>query len=109
MQLGFEFFLRQMAIVERILWTLTFAAQLVLLVVLLGRDRARRYPWFTAGIALSALQLMAEVLLTGRMAKLPLQEILFTLARSGSDCWPAGGGGDGAGRLCRSSALHLPS
>jgi len=68
-----------MASVERILWTVTFAAQLVLLVVLLGRDRARRYPWFTASIALSALQLMAEVLLTGRMANLPLQEILFTL------------------------------
>ena len=31
----------------QVLWTLTFAALLVLLVVLLGRDRARRYPWFT--------------------------------------------------------------
>jgi hypothetical protein len=80
MQLSFDFFARQMAIVERVLWTLTFAAQLVLLAVLLGRDRARRYPWFTAGIALFALRLMAEVLLSGRMAKLPLQEILITLA-----------------------------
>lgn len=79
MQLSFDFFLRQMATVERIIWTLTFAAQLVLLVVLMGRDRARRYPWFTAGIALSALQLMAGVLLSGRMAKLPLQVTLFTL------------------------------
>jgi hypothetical protein len=67
-------------IVERVFWTLTFAAQLVLLVVLLGRDRARRYPLFTAGIALAALQLMAEVLLTGRMATVPRQEILITLA-----------------------------
>ena len=67
-------------IVERVLWTLTFAAQLVLLVVLLGRDRARRYPWFTAGIALASLRLMAEVLLTGRMATPPLQETLLTLA-----------------------------
>ena len=67
-------------IVERILWTLTFAAQLVLLVVLLGRNCARRYPWFTAGIALSALRLMAEILLTGRMATVPLQETLLTLA-----------------------------
>jgi hypothetical protein len=67
-------------IVERVLWTLTLAAQLVLLVVLLGRDRARRYPWFTAGIALAALQLMAEVLLSGRMATVPLQETLLTLA-----------------------------
>ena len=79
MQLSYEFFAQQIATVERIIWTLTFAAQLVLLVVLLGRDRARRYPWFTAGIALTALHLMAEVLLTGRMAKLPLQEFLITL------------------------------
>jgi hypothetical protein len=66
--------------VRQVLWTLTFAAQLVLLVVLLGRDRARRYPWFTAGIALAALRLMAEILLAGRMATLPLQEILLPLA-----------------------------
>ena len=36
----------------QILWTLTFAALLVLLVVLLGRDRARRFPWFTASIVM---------------------------------------------------------
>ena len=48
---------------RQILWTLTFAAQLVLLVVLLGRDRARRYPWFTFSIVLFALRLLAEVLL----------------------------------------------
>ena len=40
---------------RQILWTLTFAAQLVLLVVLLGRDRARRYPWFTAGVVILAV------------------------------------------------------
>jgi hypothetical protein len=49
---------------HQFLWTLTFAAQLVLLATLLGRDRARRYPWFTASIALMALQLMAGVLLS---------------------------------------------
>jgi hypothetical protein len=65
---------------RQILWTLTFASQLVLLVVLLGRDRARRYPWFTASIALVALGLMAEVLLSGRMAMLTLQEIFLTLS-----------------------------
>src|ERR1039458_8884884 len=69
--------------VRQVLWTLTFAAQLVLLVVLLGRARARRYPCFTAGIALFTLQLMAEVLLAGRMAIIPLQEILLTLADLG--------------------------
>ncbi|MGD0832755.1 MAG: hypothetical protein ABR907_17630 [Terracidiphilus sp.] len=71
---NFDFTARQ------ILWTLTFAAQLVLLVVLLGRDRARRYPWFTAFITLSALRLMAEILLMGRMAMLPLNEILLSMA-----------------------------
>jgi hypothetical protein len=73
----FEFPMRQ------VIWTLTFAAQLVLLVVLIGRDRARRYPWFTAGITLFTLQLMAEVLLAGRMAIIPLQEILLTLSDFG--------------------------
>jgi hypothetical protein len=71
-------------IIERVLWTLAFASQLVLLVVLLGRDRARRYPWFTAGIALAALRLMAEILLAGRMAPVPLQETLLTLADLGT-------------------------
>ncbi len=71
MHFNFDFSARQ------ILWTLTFAAQLVLLVVLLGRDRISRYPWFTAGIALYALRLMAQVLLTGRIAVLNLQEILI--------------------------------
>jgi hypothetical protein len=64
---------------RQVLWTLTFAAQLVLLVVLLGRDRMRRYPWFTAAGVLFALQLMAEMLLAGRMAMLPFPEILLAL------------------------------
>ena len=71
MHFNFDFSTRQ------VLWTLNFAAQLVLLVVLLGRDRARRYPWFTAGIGLFALQLLAEDLLAGRMARLPFQEIVL--------------------------------
>jgi hypothetical protein len=69
---------------HQFLWTLTFAAQLVLLTILLGRDRARRYPWFTAGIVMSALQLMAGVLLSGRMAMLPLQEMMILLADIGA-------------------------
>jgi hypothetical protein len=68
---------------RQIFWTLTFAAQLVLLVVLLGRDRIRRYPWFTAGITLFALRLMAEVLLAGRMAMLPMQTILLSVSDLG--------------------------
>jgi len=68
---------------RQILWTLTFASQLVLLVVLLGRDRARRYPWFTVSIALFAFRLLIEDLLDGRMANLPFQEILLGLADLG--------------------------
>jgi hypothetical protein len=73
MHLNFDFSARQ------ILWTLTFAAQLVLLVVLLGRNRAQRFPWFTTGIVLFALRLMAEVLLSGRIAMVNLQEILLVM------------------------------
>jgi hypothetical protein len=65
---------------ERVLWTLTFAAQLVLLVVLMGRERARRFPWFTVGVAIFALRLMAEVLLSGRLAMVPFTVTTLTLA-----------------------------
>lgn len=50
-----------------ILWTLTFAEDLVLLVVLLGRDRARRFPWFTASIVIMALLLLTSKLLFNRI------------------------------------------
>ena len=61
------------------LWTLTFAALLVLLVVLLGRDRARRFPWFTASIVLTALRLLTSRLLFGRMAPITLSAIAVML------------------------------
>ena len=64
----------------QILWTLTFAAQLVLLVVLLGRDRARRFPWFTLGIVLMALRLLASRLLLGRMPTITLDAIFVIMA-----------------------------
>jgi hypothetical protein len=73
MHLNFDFSTRQ------VLWTLNFAAQLVLLVVLLGRDRMRRYPWFTASIGLFALRLMAEELLADRTAPRLFQEIILVL------------------------------
>jgi hypothetical protein len=63
-----------------VLWTLTFAAQLVLLVVLIGRERISRYPWFSIGIALFAFRLLVEMLLTGRMSAFPLQMIFISLA-----------------------------
>ena len=63
----------------QILWTLTFAALLVLLVVLLGRDRVRCFPWFTASIALMALDLLASRLLMGRLPTLTINTIIFVL------------------------------
>ena len=64
----------------QVLWTLTFAAQLVLLVVLMGRDRARRFPWFTASIALVALRLLTSRLLFGRLPQLTMSAIFIALA-----------------------------
>jgi hypothetical protein len=68
----------------QILWTLNFAAELVLLVVLLGRDRMRRYPCFTAAIGLMALRLLIEELLAGRMAKVPFEGLVLALADLGA-------------------------
>ncbi len=64
----------------QILWTLTFAALLVLLVVLLGRDRARRFPWFMASIALMGLLLLTTQLLLGKMARIKGTEIFLALS-----------------------------
>ncbi|HTB98765.1 MAG TPA: hypothetical protein VK716_17270 [Terracidiphilus sp.] len=64
----------------QILWTLTFAAHLVLLVVLLGRDRVNRYPWFSASIALVTLRLLSSRLLYGRLPELTLGGIFIVLA-----------------------------
>ncbi len=64
----------------QILWTLTFAALLVLLVVLLGRDRVRRFPWFTASMVMMALRMVASRLLFGKMAAIVSSEIFLALA-----------------------------
>ena len=66
--------------IVQILWTLTFAALLVLLVVLLGRDRARRFPWFTASMALTALRLLASRMLYDRIPQMTMSKIFLTLA-----------------------------
>jgi hypothetical protein len=62
------------------LWTLTFASLLVLLVVLYGRDRARRFPWFTLGIVVVALRLLTNRLLHDRLPPITMGEIAITLA-----------------------------
>ncbi|MDR3792687.1 MAG: hypothetical protein P4L03_04820 [Terracidiphilus sp.] len=64
----------------QILWALTFAALLVLLVVLLGKDRARRFPVFTFGVALVAFRLLASRMLFGRMAMVPANITFLILA-----------------------------
>jgi hypothetical protein len=64
----------------QILWTLTFASLLVLLVVLLGRDRASRFPWFTVSIVLFALRLLTNRLLHDRLPQLTMAWVAMTTA-----------------------------
>jgi hypothetical protein len=66
--------------VVQILWTLTLAAHLVLLVVLLGRDRTKRFFWFTVAIGLVSLRLIASRMLYGRMPQLTLGIVFVVLA-----------------------------
>ena len=63
-----------------ILWTLTFAGYLVLLVVLLGRDRIARFPWFTTGIVIMALRILIIRLLVKRMPELTLDTTILIIA-----------------------------
>ena len=67
-----------------VLWTLTFAAHLVLLVVLMGRDRVGRFPWFTASIVLVALRLMSSRLLFGRMPQITMSTVFIVMADLGA-------------------------
>jgi hypothetical protein len=62
-----------------ILWTLTFAALLVLLIVLMGRDRVRRFPWYTTSIVLIALRLLVNRLLHDRLPPITMGGIAITL------------------------------
>jgi len=64
----------------QILWTLTFAGLLVLLVVLLGRDRARRFPWFTASMVLMGLRMLTGRLLAQRLDPIAFNEIFLVLS-----------------------------
>lgn len=63
-----------------ILWTLTFAAQLVLLVVLIGRERLSRFPWFTASIVVLALRLLVGRVLIDRLPRLTFGATMIVLA-----------------------------
>jgi hypothetical protein len=63
-----------------ILWTLTFASLLVLLVVLMGRDRMRRFPWFTVSIVMVALRLLTNRLLHDKLPQLTMAGIAISMA-----------------------------
>ena len=68
----------------QVMWTLTFAAHLVLLVVLLGRDRMARFPWFTASIVLVALRLLSSRLLFGKLPQITMSAIFIVMADLGA-------------------------
>src|ERR1700744_2740612 len=69
---------------NEILWALPFAGYLVLLVVLMGRDRVRRFPWFTASSVLIAFRLLTAKMLYGRLAQIPMAELFIGLALLGA-------------------------
>lgn len=56
--------------IEQIIWALVLAAHLVLLIVLMGRDRIGRFPWFSGSIALSTIHLIADHLLHGKLTSI---------------------------------------
>jgi hypothetical protein len=63
-----------------VIWTITFAAHLVLLVVLMGRDRYKAYPLFTASIVLVAFRLLTSKLLFGRLPQMTMVEFVIITA-----------------------------
>jgi hypothetical protein len=63
-----------------ILWTLTFAGLLVLLVVLLGRDRMARFPWFTTSVVVLALRILTIRLLVRRLPEMTMETIIIVMA-----------------------------
>lgn len=69
---------------NEILWMLTFAGHLVVLVVLMGRDRIRRFPWFTANIVLITLRLLAARMLAGKLPQVTLAAVFIGLADLGA-------------------------
>ncbi len=65
---------------QDVLWTLTFAAHLVLLVVLMGRDRVRKFPWFTASIVMVAFRLLTSRMLFGRLPQMTAATMFIVMA-----------------------------
>ncbi len=69
---------------QDILWTLAFASELVLLVVLMGRDRIARFPWFTAATVMMALRLLTAKLLSGRLPQMTMAAVFIVMAEIGA-------------------------
>src|ERR1700719_3059778 len=67
-----------------VLWAATFAAHLVLLVVLIGRDRVRQFPWFTAYIAMVAFRLLTSQILSGRLPQMTMLTMFIVMACVGA-------------------------
>lgn len=67
-----------------ILWTITFAAHLVLLVVLMGRDRITRFPWFTTSVVIMALRILSIRLLVRRLPELTMDSVIIIMADIGA-------------------------
>ena len=53
--------------IEQTLWAILLAAHLTLLIVLMGRERAARFRWFTAYMALNTIILIANHMLHGKL------------------------------------------
>ena len=51
-----------------------------LLVVLLGRDRVRPFPWFTAAMVMMALRMVASRLLFGRLSPIVSSEVFLVMS-----------------------------
>ena len=69
---------------QDILWALAFASQLVLLVVLMGRERIARFPFFTAAAVMMTLRLLTAKLLSGRLPQLTMATVFIVMAEIGA-------------------------
>ncbi len=65
---------------NEILWMLTFAGHLVVIVVLMGRDRVKTFPWFTANIVLITFRLLAARMLSGKLPQVTMAAVFIGLA-----------------------------
>ncbi len=64
----------------QILFTLLLAGQMILLIVLYGRDRTRLHPWFAASVMLTAFKELVDRLLFERVPQIPYEFIKDSLA-----------------------------